>query len=117
MTPYELERRDTDYPSVVLVAVAGELDLTNARELEERLEGLLGADQVSLLMDLNRVAFIDSAALHVLFRIARRLGKDRFGLMYEPTAAVSRTLSIVGLPRVTTSGTSREELVTSLSSA
>jgi anti-anti-sigma factor len=116
MTSYELERRETDDPNVVLVVVAGELDLTNARELEEQIEELPG-DGTSLLVDLNRVVFIDSAALHVLFRTARRLGRDRFGLLYEPTAAISRTLAIVGLPKVATSGASRDELVAALSAA
>lgn len=117
MTSYELERRETDDPSVVLVVIAGELDLTNAHELEERIEALPGEDGTSLLLDLNRVVFIDSAALHVLFRTARRLGKDRFGLLYEPTAATARTLSIVGITKVATSGTSRQELVAALSSS
>jgi anti-anti-sigma factor len=117
MTSYELERRETDDSSVVLVVVAGELDLTNARELEEQIETLPGENGKSLLIDLNRVVFIDSAALHVLFRTARRLGKDRFGLLYEPTAAVSRTLAIVGLPKVATSGSSREELMALLSAS
>jgi anti-anti-sigma factor len=116
MTSYELERRETDDPNVVLVVVAGELDLTNARELEEQIEELPG-DGTSLLVDLNRVVFIDSAALHVLFRTARRLGRDRFGLLYEPTAAISRTLAIVGLPKVATSGASRDELVAALSAS
>lgn len=117
MTPYELEQRETDDPSVVLVVLAGELDLTNARELEERIADLPGDDGRSLLVDLNRVVFMDSAALHVLFRTARRLGRDRFGLFYEPTASVSRTLGIVGLATVATSGASREELIASLSAS
>lgn len=115
MTSYELERQETDDRSVVLVAVRGELDLTNARELEERLEELPGEEGTSLMLDLNRVVFIDSAALHVLFKTARRLGKDRFGLLYEPTAAVAKTLAIVGVPKVAMSGASRDELLAALS--
>lgn len=115
MTSYELEQQETDDPSVVLVAVRGELDLTNARELEERLEELPGNGSTSLVLDLNRTVFIDSAALHVLFKTARRLGKDHFGVLYEPTAAVARTLAIVGVPTVATSGASRDELVAELS--
>ena len=117
MTPYELEQRETEDPSVVLVVLAGELDLTNARELEGRIEALPGENGRSLLIDLNRVVFMDSAALHVLFRTARRLGRDRLGLLYEPTAAVSRALGIVGLPTVTTSGAVRDELIAALSAS
>jgi|ERR671918_251030 anti-anti-sigma factor len=102
MTSYELAQHPTDDPSLVLVDVMGELDLTNAHELEERLEALAESNGARLVLDLNRVVFVDSAALHVLFRIARRLGKNRFGLVLEPSAAVARTLAIVGMSEVAT---------------
>jgi anti-anti-sigma factor len=97
----------------VLVAVGGELDLTNAPELEERLEDLTDRDS-TLVLDLNRLVFVDSAALHVLFRAARRLGRERFGIVLEPTAAVARTVTIVGLPDVATVRGSVEELLAAL---
>jgi anti-sigma B factor antagonist len=100
MTSYELEQRPTDDPDLVFVDVTGELDLTNAHELEERLEAFTAANGARLVLDLNRVLFIDSAALHVLFRTARRLGRDQFSLVLEPTAAVARTLDIVGISEV-----------------
>jgi anti-anti-sigma factor len=102
MTSYELAQRPTDDPSLVLVDVTGELDLTNAREFEERLEALAGSNGARLVLDLNRVVFVDSAALHVFFRIARRLGKGQFELVLEPSAAVARTLAIVGISEVAT---------------
>jgi anti-anti-sigma factor len=111
MTSYELQQRPTDDAQVVLVDIMGELDLTNARELEERLEELAAHDGVRLVLDVNRVVFVDSAALHVLFRTARRLGKERFGLVLEPTAAVARTLAIVGISEVATIAESASQLV------
>ena len=39
--------------------------------------------------------FIDSAALHVLFKLAERRPNDRLALLMDPNAAVSRTLDIV----------------------
>jgi anti-anti-sigma factor len=109
VTPYELARRESGDSSRVVVDLMGELDLTNAREFEERLEELVDGE-ASLVLDVNRVVFIDSAALHVLFRTARRLGKDRFGIVFEPTAAIARTLAIVGMPEVATVGEATEEL-------
>jgi len=100
LTSYDLEQRSTDDPSLVVVDVAGELDLTNAPEVEERLVAIVDAGSPRLVLDLNRLLFIDSAALHVLFRIARRLGKDRFGLVLQPNAAIARTLAIVGISEV-----------------
>jgi anti-anti-sigma factor len=110
MTPYELEQRDTSVPDRVLLDVGGELDLTNASELEERLGDLSAGNGSSLVLDLNRVVFIDSAALHVLFRTARRLGRERFGLVLDPTAPIAKTLSIVGIAEVVTMSRSSEEL-------
>ena len=110
MTSYELQQRPTGDAGLVLVEVLGELDLTNAHEVEERLEELAGANGATLVLDLNRVVFIDSAALHVLFRTARRLGKDRFGLVLQRTAAVARTLAIVGISEVATIAESASEL-------
>jgi anti-anti-sigma regulatory factor len=54
------------------------------------------------------VVFIDSAALHVLVRTARKLGRERFGIVLEPGAAVARTLSIVGISEVATISDSPE---------
>jgi anti-anti-sigma factor len=110
MTSYELEQRPTEDHSLVHVDVGGELDLTNAHEVEERLEALTAANGARLVLDLNRVVFIDSAALHVLFRTARRLGKERFALVLEPTAAVARTLEIVGIAEVATLSQTADDL-------
>ena len=95
--------------------VAGELDLTNAQAMEERLEALTIASHQALVLDLNRLVFIDSAALHVLFRTARRLGRTRFGIVLEPTAAVASTLSIVGMSEVACKAGSTDELALQLS--
>jgi anti-sigma B factor antagonist len=102
LTSYELELRTTERNGVTLVELAGELDLTTAPELERRL-GEASDHGSDLVLDLNGVSFLDSAALHVLFRIARRFEEEdkRFGIVLEPTAPVARTLTIVGLDEVT----------------
>jgi len=115
VTQFELEQQDIDDPHVVGLALAGELDLTNARELGESLESIVSSSSSSLVLDLTRVAFIDSAALHVLFRAARALGKSRFGLVVEPTSAVARTLEIVDISAVATLGASLDDLTAALS--
>jgi len=96
LTSYELDRRETDVPGTIVADASGELDLTNARHFEEQLAGL-AANGERLVLDLNRVTFVDSAALHALFRTARRLGEGRFGIALAPAAALTRTLTIVGL--------------------
>jgi anti-anti-sigma factor len=115
VTSYDLEQRPTDDATLVVVAVVGELDLTNAHELEERLEALIDIDDASLVLDLNRLLFIDSAALHVLFRLARRLGRERLTLVLEPGAPVARTLTIVGISEVARVSETPDDLVASTS--
>lgn len=105
MSSYELRVRAEDGKEDghehVRVDLSGELDLTNARELELRLDEAAPAD-VALVLDLTRVSFIDSAALHVLFKLARRRGPERLAIVIEPTSWVARTLAIAGLESVAT---------------
>jgi anti-anti-sigma factor len=114
MATYELAQGESGDPTVVVLEVGGELDLTNSREVEERLKGLFGTNGSYLILDLNRVVFIDSAALHVLFRTARRLGKERFGVAVEPTAPIAQTLAIVGISDVATVAASTDDLLAAL---
>lgn len=108
MKSYELEIRKSERDGVVVVALAGELDLTNAAEVERRLEE--AATDRGLIVDLNGVTFLDSAALHMLFRVARRPGAP-LGIVLEPSAVVSRTLGIVGLDDVAVVRPTVDELV------
>ena len=96
MSMYELEVEDKTAAGRVVASLSGELDLTNAPELEERLAAAAPADTL-LVLDLNRVVFIDSAALHVLFKLAHDRGRERLSLVVEPTAPTVRTLDIVGM--------------------
>jgi len=93
MSTYDLELHDAA-SGVVVASLTGELDLTNARELEERLDAAASVEAL-LVVDINRVVFLDSAALHVFFKLARHRGDDHLALLMEPNAAVSRTLDIV----------------------
>mgnify|MGYP001765702482 CR=1 FL=1 len=87
VSSYGFERSEAADGSHVRIALSGELDLTNARELERRLESACGPE-TSLVVDLNRVSFIDSAALHVFFRLARGCG-ERLRILLEPTASIA----------------------------
>lgn len=110
MTPYELEVHSRE-SGFTVVGLVGELDLTNAEDVERELARAVGDDD-GIVLDLNGVTFIDSAALHMLFRVARGIGDaGRFGIVLEPTALVARTLEIVGLNAVTTVRQSVDEFV------
>lgn len=110
MSPYELDVREGG-GGVVLAVASGELDLTNAQDLERRLETAAPED-ARLVLDLNAVGFLDSAVVHVLFRLARVRGKERFAIVVAPGAPSAGTLAIVGLDRVVPLAASRDALVT-----
>jgi anti-anti-sigma factor len=116
MSAFELEPQENGDDHVLHVEVAGELDLTNVPEFEDRLGELEPGGSSALVLDLNRVVFIDSAALHALFRISRRLGRDRFGIVVASTAPIARTLAIVGLPQAVTTGDSADAVLAALRS-
>jgi anti-sigma B factor antagonist len=56
---------------VVIVAVSGDIDISSVTRLRERLSGLADGGQ-TLIVDMNRVTFIDSAGLGALVGAARR---------------------------------------------
>ena len=56
---------------VVIAAIKGEVDISTATQLRERLSGLADGGP-TLIVDLNRVTFIDSAGLGALVGAARR---------------------------------------------
>jgi anti-anti-sigma factor len=110
MTPFDAQVREHADERVRLVDVSGELDLTNTHEFEARMDAL-GESDCILVLDLNRVLFVDSAALHALFRIARAQGPGHFGLVLEPSAAIARTLQIAAIPSVVPTRARVEELL------
>jgi len=113
MTSFELTTHPTEDGDLAVLDVVGELDLTNAFDFEEQLDDLT-AGRSKLVLDLNRVYFIDSAGLHVLFRLARRLGRSRFGIVLEPSASIARTLAVASVPDVATLRGSVEDTLAAL---
>ena len=107
MSSFELEHLESGQAGVAYVGVAGEVDLTNATELSEQLAAV--PDTQRLVVDLNRVVFIDSAALHALFDVARQRGRERLAFVIEPSAPIATTLAIVELDRAAHVGSTLDE--------
>jgi anti-sigma B factor antagonist len=60
----------SDRDGVILV-VAGEVDLSDAGEIEAHLEELWAAGHTTVDIDLHQVSFMDSSGLHAITRAAR----------------------------------------------
>jgi anti-anti-sigma factor len=105
----------SDDPDLAVVQLDGEIDLSNATELTERLAEL--ASTSMLILDLNRVSFVDSAALHCLFRTARERGKSRLALVVDPSSPIFTTFEIVQLERAAPIVPQVEDAITRLRGA
>jgi anti-anti-sigma factor len=58
---------------VVVAAVTGELDVSNAGALEQAIVLEVGNDAAGLVLDLAGLEFMDSSGVHLLFHLADRL--------------------------------------------
>jgi anti-anti-sigma factor len=69
----EVERHD----SAVVARLSGEVDMTNAGFVRDELMGAVPNDALALVVDLTGCRYLDSAAIEVIFDLARRLGRRR----------------------------------------
>jgi anti-sigma B factor antagonist len=90
-----IERND----SLVVVSLAGELDLYNAHEVREALLECTAEGPERLVVDLSGVKFIDSTALGVLIEARTRMENRRGFLLAAPGLETRRALEISGLDR------------------
>ncbi len=80
-----------------VVGLAGELDLWSAPHLKGVLCDLLAAGQDRLVLDLERVSFMDSTALGVMVAVHRRLTPKQRVAIAAPTPPVLRIFELSGL--------------------
>jgi anti-anti-sigma factor len=85
-----LEHRDT----AVVARLAGEVDMSNAEYVREELLRSVPNEAHSLILDLEHTRYLDSAAIELLFDLARRLGRRRqsLRLVLPPSSPLKRVL-------------------------
>jgi anti-anti-sigma factor len=84
---FEFEQHDT----VLVAAVDGEIDSSNAAELRLALSERLPSASSALVLDLSDVGYLDSSGIHLLFDLGRRLAARRQALrLIVPEAAPMR---------------------------
>ena len=64
----------------VVARLSGEVDMTNADYVREELLRSTPNEALVLIVDLEETRYLDSAAIELLFDLARRLGRRRQGL-------------------------------------
>jgi anti-sigma B factor antagonist len=84
--------------NVVVAAITGEIDVSNARRLEASIAGAIDNQSPGLVLDLAGLEFMDSSAVHMLFELARRMRLRRrgFALVMGEESAPRRVLELSG---------------------
>jgi len=87
--------------STVVVALAGDIDIHTAPQLDELLAGLLTEGRTEVVVDLAGVSFLDSSALGVLIAAQRDLAAAGGGLrLAAPRPQVRKVFGITRLAEV-----------------
>ncbi|OUO34072.1 STAS domain-containing protein [Olsenella sp. An290] len=81
-----------------VVLVDGEVDVSNADQLRDALDGRLAAGASELVADLSRTPYIDSTGIGVLVGVAHRASEAgvRFSVA-RPQKNVARVLGLLGV--------------------
>ena len=64
---------DHDSADTVRIALAGEIDMDNARQVEQQILDAISNQLTAVTLDLSGLEYIDSAGIRVLFTLANRL--------------------------------------------
>jgi anti-sigma B factor antagonist len=95
---FEVAEHDGDIP---VLAVRGEIDVSTAPELRDRLVQINQRGTTTVVVDLSEVSFLDSTALGVLVSGLKRFRSAGGDLRLVVTGrSVSKVLEITGLHEV-----------------
>jgi anti-sigma B factor antagonist len=110
-----IEVRGTSVAGAAGVAVRGELDMSTAPLLAESLDAAIRDSTGPFVVDLTKLAFLDSSGVNVLLRARALLGRgDREIVVVCPPGQVRRVLELVGIDDLFAIYGTREEAAASL---
>jgi len=83
---------------ITIASVEGEIDLSNAAELEVAISHAVGNEALGLVVDLDGVDYLDSSGVTLLFNLARRVSRRQqaFVVVVPGEAHVREILSLSG---------------------
>ena len=90
---------DHDSAETVRLALAGEIDMANAHEVEQRILGAISNQLTAVTLDLTGLEYIDSAGIRVLFTLANRLAVLQIALrlVVPDRSPVRRVIDLSGM--------------------
>jgi anti-anti-sigma factor len=107
MSDVRFEREDT----TVVAIVTGEVDMSNATSVRQRIAESVTPDDEALILDLSELSFIDSAGLHSVIQLGTVLDERRqqLRLCVPHDSPIGRAIEIIGLPRAVSVHRDRDE--------
>jgi anti-anti-sigma factor len=84
---------------IVIASPEGEIDMSNAAELQDALSRRTSNDARGLVLDLSGVTYLDSAAVEAIFDLREELGRrdQRLALAVPPGARIATAVEATGL--------------------
>jgi anti-sigma B factor antagonist len=80
-------------------ALVGEMDISNAAELEEALKPVL-TETGDVILDLSELRFLDSTGMRTLLQAAGSLGDRGRLILRSPTSSVRRLIELMGVEKM-----------------
>ena len=95
-----LEVDERWFENVVVVTVAGELDLLTTPQLTDAIESAASRSPVGVIVDLSKLEFLASAGMNALVAANREISRlARFAVVADGPAT-ARPLKLIGLDKV-----------------
>ena len=100
MSPCRLDLEESEHWPVA--RLTGEIDLSNAQALGDQVEAAVSNRAGGLVLDLSGITYLDSTGLHLIFRLARRLGdrQQALRLVVPEESRIRRLLRVTGVSTV-----------------
>lgn len=106
------EERD----GISIARIRGEVDMSNAGELSSTLQGAVEQVAAGLVLDLSGTSYLDSAGLHFVFDLGKRLRDrgQRLELVVPSESPVAGILRLVGVESLAPISQTLDQAVTRL---
>jgi anti-anti-sigma factor len=101
---------------VPIAALEGEIDMANAEDLRDSMLAAVTNRAPGLVMDLTSTTYLDSAGIHVVFELARRLHarQQQLRVVVPAGATIRRVLTLTNVSAVAPMHERRDDAVAEL---
>ncbi len=106
----------TESREVPIAALEGEIDMANAEDLRDSMLAAVTNRAPGLVMDLTSTTYLDSAGIHVVFELARRLHsrQQQLRVVVPAGATIRRVLTLTNVSAVAPMHGHRDDAVAEL---